>query len=426
MTKVVRLMPRPLHFLAAFTTVALIAATPAVVAAPAPTHGGGASPGDVPSGRRGTQTPDTSTALAPLGLQRAVLEQAGDDLRWETTTNAAWSPASLRRNGQTLCLRLVYATSGVNSRDVCVRRRGAKATLTLQRVLTSGGHGPVHELRATIARHSKRELTATFSAAAIGIPDTASVRWRTLSSTDGCDVGEDGDCFRARPQNGAVLQLRSPVPIGCTPAGPAYVTNGSRARRVVALTFDDGPSPYTAGFLDVLRAKGVKGTFFQIGQQVSSYASLEQRILAEGHELANHTWSHATVSAGGSLASSQINATTSAIQNASGFRPCAFRAPGRRHKLLARQPRARPRLLDDRVGRRPAGLAHARHRRDLLADRQRHPQRLDHPDARRRRQPLADARRAAARDRHAQSARLRLRHDPRDHRRETDVPLISL
>jgi peptidoglycan/xylan/chitin deacetylase (PgdA/CDA1 family) len=328
MTKVVRLMPRPLHFLAAFTTVALIAATPAVVAAPAPTHGGGASPGDVPSGRRGTQTPDTSTALAPLGLQRAVLEQAGDDLRWETTTNAAWSPASLRRNGQTLCLRLVYATSGVNSRDVCVRRRGAKATLTLQRVLTSGGHGPVHELRATIARHSKRELTATFSAAAIGIPDTASVRWRTLASTDGCDVGGNGDCFRARPQNGAVLQLRSPVPIGCTPAGPAYVTNGSRARRVVALTFDDGPSPYTAGFLDVLRAKGVNGTFFQIGQQVSSYATLEKRILAEGHELANHTWSHATVSAGGSLASSQINATTSAIQNASGFRPCAFRAPG--------------------------------------------------------------------------------------------------
>jgi peptidoglycan/xylan/chitin deacetylase (PgdA/CDA1 family) len=329
MTKVVRLMSSRPYALATLTAVVLVAITPAVVAAPAPSGGGGASPGETSSrGDSGAELPDAGTALAPLGIQRSVLRQAGDDLRWEATTNAQWSPASLRRNGQTLCLRLVYATRGVNSRDVCVRRRGAKATLTLQRVLTSGGHGPLHELRATVARASKRELTATFSAAAIGIPAGASVRWRTLASTDGCDVGGDGDCFRALPRSGAVLRLRAPVPSGCTPAGPAYVTNGSRARKVVALTFDDGPSPYTTGFLDVLRAKGVKGTFFQIGQQVSSYPSVEKRILAEGHELANHTWSHATVSGGGSLASGQISSTGSAIERATGFKPCAFRAPG--------------------------------------------------------------------------------------------------
>lgn len=328
MFKVVRLMSRRPYALATLTAVVLVAVTPAVVAAPAP-NGGGASPGETPTRvDRGTETPDTGTAVAPLGLQLAELTQSSGSLRWQTTTSAQWSPASLRRNRQTLCLRLVYADGGVNSRDVCVRRRGAKTSLTLQRVLTSGGHGPVHELRATIVRHSKRELTASFAAAAIGIPATAAVRWRTLSSTDGCDVGGKGDCYRARPQNGAVLQLRAPIPSGCIPAGPAYVTNGSRARKVVALTFDDGPSPYTTGFLDVLRAKGVKGTFFQIGQQVSSYPTVEKRILAEGHELANHTWSHATVSGGGSLASSQISSTTSAIQGATGFKPCAFRAPG--------------------------------------------------------------------------------------------------
>ncbi|MDO8184140.1 polysaccharide deacetylase family protein [Conexibacter sp. JD483] len=323
-------MSRRPYALATLTAVVLVAATPAVVAAPAPNGGGGAAPGDTPSGRdRGVETPpDTGTALAPLGLQLSELRQAGSDLRWNTTTNAAWSPASLRRAGQSLCLRLVYADKGVNSRDVCVRRRGAKATLTLQRVLTSGGHGPLHELRASIVRHSKRELSATFSPATIGIPSGAAVRWRTLASTDGCDVGGRSDCFRALPKSGAVLQLRAPVPYACTPAGPAYVTNGSRSRKVVALTFDDGPSPYTTGFLDVLRAKGVKGTFFQIGQQVSSYPTVEKRILAEGHELANHTWSHATVSGGGSLATSQISSTTNAIQTVSGFKPCAFRAPG--------------------------------------------------------------------------------------------------
>ncbi len=66
-------------------------------------------------------------------------------------------------------------------------------------MLTSGGHGPVHELRAKIARHSKRELTASFAASEVGIPAAASVRWRTLASTDGCDVGGNGDCFRAPP-----------------------------------------------------------------------------------------------------------------------------------------------------------------------------------------------------------------------------------
>ena len=51
-------------------------------------------------------------------------------------------------------------------------------------------------------------------------------------------------------------------------APPALDTNGPRERRVVALTFDDGPSEYTPGFLDVLRSKHVEATFFEIGQEM--------------------------------------------------------------------------------------------------------------------------------------------------------------
>jgi peptidoglycan/xylan/chitin deacetylase (PgdA/CDA1 family) len=330
MNRVVRPVPRRPQILATVTALALVAATPAVVAAPAP--GGGAAPGQPPAGGRANpeqpQRPDGGTVVAPLGLERAALTQDGDALTWSATTTARWSPASLRRNRQSLCVRLVFETGAVNSRDVCVRRTGAKTTLTLARVLRSGGHGPLHELPARVARVNPRSLRARFAASRIGIPMGTAVRWRTLSSTDGCDIGDGGDCFRARPADGAVLQVRSPIPTGCIPNGPSYVTNGSRDRKVVALTFDDGPSSYTPAFLDVLKQKGVTGTFFMIGQQVAPNASLVRRILAEGHELADHSWNHPNLSGGGAFASGQISSTANAIQTASGFKPCAFRAPG--------------------------------------------------------------------------------------------------
>jgi peptidoglycan/xylan/chitin deacetylase (PgdA/CDA1 family) len=318
-------MPRRLLQLRLAAPLALgilaIAAPATAVTAP-----GGAVPGGGRAGgaQRDVQRP---AAPAPLQLSGASLAQDGRALVWRAATTVRWSPASLRRDRQTLCLRLVYETSAVNSRDVCVRRRGAKTTLTLARVLRSGGHGPLHELSAAARKPSPRSLSARFALDAVGIPQGTAVRWRTLASTDGCDVGSASGCFTARPADGAVLQTTLPRAIGCTPAGPSYITNGPRTRKLVALTFDDGPSSYTPGFLDVLRRKRARGTFFMLGQQVAPNAALVRRMLAEGHELADHTWSHPNVSAGGSAASGQITSTANAIQAASGFRPCHFRAP---------------------------------------------------------------------------------------------------
>ena len=60
----------------------------------------------------------------------------------------------------------------------------------------------------------------------------------------------------------------------------------------VALTFDDGPSAGTAKLLDVLRENNVKATFFLIGKQVEKFPRVAQRIVAEGHEIGNHSFSH--------------------------------------------------------------------------------------------------------------------------------------
>lgn len=73
----------------------------------------------------------------------------------------------------------------------------------------------------------------------------------------------------------------------------ATVHQGAGKRRSVALTFDDGPSPQTADLLEYLRAEGIKATFFQCGLNVLRQPALAKRVAAEGHEVGNHTFSHA-------------------------------------------------------------------------------------------------------------------------------------
>lgn len=65
------------------------------------------------------------------------------------------------------------------------------------------------------------------------------------------------------------------------------------AAKAVCLTFDDGPDPvYTPQILEVLRRYDVKATFFPIGKNVETYPDLARQIVAEGHEIGNHTYSH--------------------------------------------------------------------------------------------------------------------------------------
>ncbi len=63
--------------------------------------------------------------------------------------------------------------------------------------------------------------------------------------------------------------------------------------RCIAMTFDDGPHPVlTPKLLDMLKARGLKATFFLIGQNAAEYPDIVRRIAAEGHEIGNHSWSH--------------------------------------------------------------------------------------------------------------------------------------
>jgi peptidoglycan-N-acetylglucosamine deacetylase len=73
--------------------------------------------------------------------------------------------------------------------------------------------------------------------------------------------------------------------------GPS-VYRGPGLRRSIALTFDDGPSPSTPRLLDYLAAENIRATFFQCGMNVERDPAIARAVVAAGHEVGNHTYSH--------------------------------------------------------------------------------------------------------------------------------------
>ncbi|MEO7176785.1 MAG: polysaccharide deacetylase family protein [Saprospiraceae bacterium] len=71
------------------------------------------------------------------------------------------------------------------------------------------------------------------------------------------------------------------------------ICKGNPSNQAVSLTFDDGPiEGYTDKILDILKAHGVKATFFCIGEQIQANEPLAKRIVDEGHIIGNHSYSH--------------------------------------------------------------------------------------------------------------------------------------
>ena len=97
----------------------------------------------------------------------------------------------------------------------------------------------------------------------------------------------------------------------------------------VAMTFDDGPhAANTPRLLDMLKARNIKATFFVVGQCAAEYPAIMKRIVAEGHEIANHSWSHPLLSKmGEGSVTDQLQKTHDAIVNTTGVAPKIMRPP---------------------------------------------------------------------------------------------------
>ena len=100
-------------------------------------------------------------------------------------------------------------------------------------------------------------------------------------------------------------------------------------RRIVALTFDDGPNPEaTPRILDALAASGTVATFFLLGRHVERWPALAGRVAAEGHVIGNHGWFHRKLhTQSPASVRRDLELGTAAIIGATGVRPEVFRAP---------------------------------------------------------------------------------------------------
>ncbi len=158
----------------------------------------------------------------------------------------------------------------------------------------------------------------------------AAAVWLTVAAVLGEEIGgRPGEVVVAV----AVLILMAVAWATFTPNARLFgrvVGLGSTAEPMVAITFDDGPSPeWTPGVLDALRDAGARATFFALGRQVRAHPDIAQRIVAEGHELASHGEDHSLlVFAGPRAIVHQFREADSALAAAvDGKASKLFRAP---------------------------------------------------------------------------------------------------
>ena len=109
-----------------------------------------------------------------------------------------------------------------------------------------------------------------------------------------------------------------------------FFLEGPGERKEIALTYDNGPSADTPALLDVLKKHNVKATFFWLGNAIEQHPDIVKRAHAEGHTLANHSFSHPRLMKledGNNWWTYQIEKTQQAYQKVLGFQPSLMRPP---------------------------------------------------------------------------------------------------
>ncbi len=134
--------------------------------------------------------------------------------------------------------------------------------------------------------------------------------------------GQDIAAARGRGDGATVAQLSSATSL-------RVLWRANTVTKVMALTFDDGPgSRLTAPLLEVLREERVRATFSLVGKRAHQYQDLVRAEMRSGHELANHSWSHADLS----LLTydglkPELERTDQLLYELSGRRPAVIRPP---------------------------------------------------------------------------------------------------
>jgi peptidoglycan/xylan/chitin deacetylase (PgdA/CDA1 family) len=134
-------------------------------------------------------------------------------------------------------------------------------------------------------------------------------------------------------EDGAEYLVRQPHPLSLADLRSKYHStfflNGDPSKREVALTFDDAPdAKFTPQVLDALKGVGVKATFFVVGNRAEAHPDIMKRIVAEGHAIGNHSYSHANLpKLTDTEFRNQIQKTDTIIRRFTGYTSNIVRAP---------------------------------------------------------------------------------------------------
>ena len=275
-------------------------------------------------------------AAQPLQVADSTVVQSARRIVWRLELTRAFTPATLRRSGRSLCLLVERPRGGSVSGQLCViapRGPGRPPRIVYASVRHGvAGHAAV--LSAAVGHRGAR-LTVSLMPTAFD-PSYHALRWQVRNTLRPPACTPRGGhnplgCVSLFPRSPHLVALHTPRLVGCVSHGPQLVFQGPSDRKEIALTFDDGPFPDTPRFLDILEHYRVPATFFEIGDQIATYGqggAIERRMLVDGDMIGDHTWSHPNVAAGGPFARGQIERAAGAIRAATGgFEPCLFRSP---------------------------------------------------------------------------------------------------
>ncbi len=140
-------------------------------------------------------------------------------------------------------------------------------------------------------------------------------------------LGAENDTLKSEAE--ALRDENSALKIEISKKNGIYPAAAYEGKKLVALTFDDGPGKYTAELLDFLGEHRVRATFFLLGNNAARYPDLIKRMDAEGHAIGNHSYNHpnlASLSAAG--VASQIENCNAVIRKAVGHNAVVLRCPG--------------------------------------------------------------------------------------------------
>ncbi|WP_158835515.1 polysaccharide deacetylase family protein [Streptomyces sp. NRRL S-350] len=166
------------------------------------------------------------------------------------------------------------------------------------------------------------DAPAASSAAATGAPSAA--------PSSAPPSGSPGAASAGAASPSAAAPSAVPVHKVLTEAESKPVYELDAARRVVALTIDDGPDPrYTPTVLALLQQHGIRATFFLIGENAVEHPELVREIADHGHHIANHTWTHPDLrSLSDTKVRDELVRTSDLLHRTTGRLPAWFRAPG--------------------------------------------------------------------------------------------------